>query len=341
MGKYKSFALSISSVRTGLRRYRQAQCFGLARILSVSTALNRTLGAPAVDTYTCMLGTISTVNCPSRLPRSLPPARRSPASAGSSAAMELWRSTIRLLSVRRAGNAAEGPWHTLARLPARQRPAGRRRFTADGPLPDDNHRLRRSTRCWSATRARSLACITERILSVCSSRACLSTTPDCVARSAQRRVTSSPSAARMFRIGAAWYDASTSRSASLTRRSRSASNVSIYAADLKHMWSDDNGPYQGKRLAARRDALRAATHPKGGPRSWIVLQRRAEDPEVWVARYADRATSCPWTVDAIPHSSDVLERHCDDDGREPHRDREARIGRRAIPSPTQTLSAQH
>src|SRR5581483_417892 len=81
------------------------------------------------------------------------------------------------------------------------------------------------------------------------------------------------------------------------------------------MWSDDDGPYQGRhyQLAETLCSPRPLTlpHPPiriggGGERRTLQL----------VARYADACNLFASSPDEVAHKLDMLRRHCDDEGRD-------------------------
>jgi F420-dependent oxidoreductase-like protein len=121
----------------------------------------------------------------------------------------------------------------------------------------------------------------------------------------------------MLGIGAAWYEREhvglgVPFSPIAERLERLEETLQI----CLQMWSDENGPYEGKhyRLAETLNvppALRRP-HPRiliggGGERKLLRL----------VAQYADMNNLFPTSPEVVAHKLDVLRRHCEDVGRDP------------------------
>jgi F420-dependent oxidoreductase-like protein len=83
----------------------------------------------------------------------------------------------------------------------------------------------------------------------------------------------------------------------------------------EQMWSDDNGPYEGKHYQLAETLCSPA--PVSSPRPRILIGGSGERKTLrLVATYAD---ACNIFGDAatLPHKLEVLRRHCDDVGRDP------------------------
>ena len=80
------------------------------------------------------------------------------------------------------------------------------------------------------------------------------------------------------------------------------------------MWSDDNGPYDGKHFQLAETLCSPA--PVSSPRPRILIGGGGERKTLrLVAQYAD-ACNIFGDADVIAHKLDVLRRHCDDLGRD-------------------------
>ena len=131
----------------------------------------------------------------------------------------------------------------------------------------------------------------------------------------------------MLGLGAAWYE-----------REHVALGVPFYpiAERLERleetvqiclqMWSDDDGPYEGKhyRLAETLNVPPSIRQPHppimiggGGERKLLRL----------VAKYADANNLFPTSPEAVRHKLDVLARHCEEVGRDRSQIRNTTIGR--------------
>ncbi len=129
----------------------------------------------------------------------------------------------------------------------------------------------------------------------------------------------------MLGIGAAWYEREhvglgVEFPPIAERLERLEETLQI----CRQMWSDDNGPYEGKhyRLAETMDVPPAIRRPPiliggGGERKLLRL----------VAQYADMNNLFPTSPDELQHKLDVLARHCEDVGRDRSQIRNTTIGR--------------
>ena len=82
------------------------------------------------------------------------------------------------------------------------------------------------------------------------------------------------------------------------------------------MWSDDEGPYEGKHFRLAETICRPA--PLSSPRPKVLIGGSGERKTLrFVARYADACNLFPAGHDEIAHKLDVLARHCETEGRDP------------------------
>jgi F420-dependent oxidoreductase-like protein len=81
------------------------------------------------------------------------------------------------------------------------------------------------------------------------------------------------------------------------------------------MWSDDNGPYEGRHYQLAETLCSPA--PVSVPRPRILVGGSGERKTLWlVARYADACNLVALDTAAVAHKLDVLRRHCDAVGRD-------------------------
>ncbi|ATL69632.1 LLM class F420-dependent oxidoreductase [Nocardia terpenica] len=81
------------------------------------------------------------------------------------------------------------------------------------------------------------------------------------------------------------------------------------------MWSDNNGPYQGKHYQLAETLCVPA--PLSSPRPPILVGGGGERKTLlFVARYADACNLFASTVEDVTHKLDVLRKHCDAEGRD-------------------------
>jgi alkanesulfonate monooxygenase SsuD/methylene tetrahydromethanopterin reductase-like flavin-dependent oxidoreductase (luciferase family) len=81
------------------------------------------------------------------------------------------------------------------------------------------------------------------------------------------------------------------------------------------MWSDDNGPYEGRHYQLAETLCVPA--PLTRPRPPIMIGGGGEKKTLLlVARYADACNLFGSTPDDVAHKLDVLRRHCADEGRD-------------------------
>jgi F420-dependent oxidoreductase-like protein len=83
----------------------------------------------------------------------------------------------------------------------------------------------------------------------------------------------------------------------------------------EQMWSDNNGPYQGKHYQLAETICEP--RPLQQPRPPILIGGGGEQKTLrLVARYADACNVFGASVPAVQHKLDVLRRHCDTEGRD-------------------------
>jgi F420-dependent oxidoreductase-like protein len=117
-------------------------------------------------------------------------------------------------------------------------------------------------------------------------------------------------------IGAAWYDREHAGlgvpfPSTAERFERLTEALQI----CRQMWSDDNGPYQGKHYQLAETMCIPA--PLSRPRLPILIGGGGERKTLrLVAQYADACNLFATTPAEIVHKLDVLRRHCDDVGRD-------------------------
>jgi F420-dependent oxidoreductase-like protein len=81
------------------------------------------------------------------------------------------------------------------------------------------------------------------------------------------------------------------------------------------MWSDNNGPFQGRHYQLAETLC--SPPPLSQPRPRIIIGGGGERKTLrLVARYADASNVFATSTDAVAHKLDVLRRHCDDVGRD-------------------------
>ncbi|MTB88506.1 LLM class F420-dependent oxidoreductase [Aeromicrobium senzhongii] len=85
---------------------------------------------------------------------------------------------------------------------------------------------------------------------------------------------------------------------------------------VHQMWSDDDGPYEGKHYRLAETICQP--QPIQRPHPPIVIGGQGEKKTLrLVAQYGDACNLFPIGVDGIKHKLEVLERHCEDVGRDP------------------------
>lgn len=121
----------------------------------------------------------------------------------------------------------------------------------------------------------------------------------------------------IFGIGAAWYERehlglgvpypSTSE-----RFERLEETLQI----CRQMWSDDDGPYEGRHY--RLVETLCNPQPVSTPRPPVLIGGVGEQKTLrLVARYGDATNMFAMEPEALAHKLEVLERHCEAEGRDP------------------------
>jgi len=84
----------------------------------------------------------------------------------------------------------------------------------------------------------------------------------------------------------------------------------------RQMWSDNDGPYQGKHFQLAETICSPRPIQQPGPK--ILLGGMGEQkPLRFVARYADATNLFGVGPEVVGHKLEVLERHCETEGRDP------------------------
>lgn len=121
----------------------------------------------------------------------------------------------------------------------------------------------------------------------------------------------------IFGVGAAWYEREHKALGVpfpplAERFERLEETVQI----ARQMWSDDEGPYEGKHYQLAETICRPRPIQQPGPRVLIGGSGERKTLKL-VARYADSCNLFGTSPEEIAHKLDVLKRHCDDEGRDP------------------------
>jgi F420-dependent oxidoreductase-like protein len=120
----------------------------------------------------------------------------------------------------------------------------------------------------------------------------------------------------MLGLGAAWYDREHAALGvpfppTAERFERMEETLQI----VRQMWSDDNGPYDGRHY--RLAETWCVPQPVQQPHPPILIGGGGERKTLrLVAQYADACNIFPEGTDGVRHKLDVLRRHCDDVGRD-------------------------
>ena len=119
----------------------------------------------------------------------------------------------------------------------------------------------------------------------------------------------------MFGIGAAWYDREhAALGIPYPPVSQRFEMLEETLQICRQMWSDDNGPYNGKHYQLAETIC--APQPIRRPPTLIGGDGEKKTLRL-VAQYADVWNSTVNDVDELKHKIDVLHRHCDTLGRDP------------------------
>jgi F420-dependent oxidoreductase-like protein len=119
----------------------------------------------------------------------------------------------------------------------------------------------------------------------------------------------------IFGIGAAWYDREHhALGFPYPAVSRRFEMLEETLQICRQMWSDDNGPYNGKHY----ELAETICEPRPIRRPPILIGGDGEKKTLrLVAQYADVWNSTVYDPDELKHKVDVLDRHCDSVGRDP------------------------
>ena len=121
----------------------------------------------------------------------------------------------------------------------------------------------------------------------------------------------------MLGVGAAWYEREHlglgvpfPSTAERFERLEEALQICL------QMWSDDDGPYEGKHYALA--STLGNPRPVSSPRPRILIGGVGERKTLrLVARYADATNRFAMEPSELAHKVDVLHRHCETEGRDP------------------------
>ncbi|WAJ45867.1 LLM class F420-dependent oxidoreductase [Mycobacterium sp. Aquia_216] len=119
----------------------------------------------------------------------------------------------------------------------------------------------------------------------------------------------------MLGLGAAWYDREhAALGIPYPPLSQRFEMLEETLQICRQMWSDDNGPYEGKHY----QLAETICEPQPIRRPPILIGGDGEKKTLrLVAQYADVWNSMSSDVDELQHKIDVLNRHCDKVGRDP------------------------
>ena len=121
----------------------------------------------------------------------------------------------------------------------------------------------------------------------------------------------------MLGIGAAWYEREhlglgVPYPGTSERFERLEETLQI----CRQMWSDDDGPYEGKHY--RLASTLCNPQPVSTPRPPVLIGGVGEQKTLrLVARYGDATNMFAMPTEALAHKVEVLERHCEAEGRDP------------------------
>ena len=117
-------------------------------------------------------------------------------------------------------------------------------------------------------------------------------------------------------IGAAWYDREhAGLGVPFPSTSERFERLEETLQVVRQMWSDDDGPFEGKHFQLAETVC--VPPPVQQPRPPILIGGGGERKTLrLVAQYADACNLFRSDVEGIRHKLDVLRRHCDDVGRE-------------------------
>jgi F420-dependent oxidoreductase-like protein len=121
----------------------------------------------------------------------------------------------------------------------------------------------------------------------------------------------------MLGIGAAWYEREhRGLGVPFPPVSERFERLEETLQICRQMWSDDDGPYQGEHYQLAETVCEP--RPVQQPRPPVLIGGSGERKTLrLVARYADACNVFGEGPDQVAHKLEVLDRHCDDVGRDP------------------------
>jgi F420-dependent oxidoreductase-like protein len=121
----------------------------------------------------------------------------------------------------------------------------------------------------------------------------------------------------MLGIGAAWYDREhTGLGVPFPPVPERFERLEEALQVCRQMWSDDDGPFEGQHYQLAETVCVPRPIQPGGPR--ILIGGSGERKTLrLVARYADACNLFGTEPDQIAHKLEVLDRHCETEGRDP------------------------
>jgi F420-dependent oxidoreductase-like protein len=121
----------------------------------------------------------------------------------------------------------------------------------------------------------------------------------------------------MFGIGAAWYEREhVALGVPFPPTAERFERLEEALQICRQMWSDDDGAYDGKHYQLAETVCVPQPLRTGGPRVLIGGSGERKTLRL-VARYADACNLFGFPPDEIAHKIEVLDRHCETEGRDP------------------------
>jgi F420-dependent oxidoreductase-like protein len=121
----------------------------------------------------------------------------------------------------------------------------------------------------------------------------------------------------MLGIGAAWYEREhLGLGVPFPSTSERFERLEEALQVCRQMWSDDDGAYAGRHYQLAETVCVPQPVREGGPR--VLIGGSGERKTLrFVARYADACNLFPFGVEEMRHKLEVLDRHCETEGRDP------------------------